>query len=350
MTRVNCARSAIEHGDRAAFAAVDRHGHGPLLAATRGRWASVQRLATAAAEAVIGRVLEIRRRDRRAPAPRRRRRRIGDRSGSRSRIADSASVRSAAKFRWREATLAPDRAATGNARTNEEPRAGRGARNVRYGLKSDQMTEFDPIDQLPLRHVADLGRRDLAVLEQHQGRNAAHAIALRRLRIVVDVDLGDGQLAVHVLGDLFQRRGDHLARTAPLRPEIDQHRAARFQDVGFERRVADMDGVGGRGRGGSRSLADAHPSVPVFGLCRSGGWTGAIQFGCRIPLPSGPSGTKGRTLGGESREPPHRRQGEGLEPCAFNMSLDLHQPRPFGPEQEAANFPCSHKGLRGRER
>ncbi len=35
---------------------------------------------------------------------------------------------------------------------------------------------FDPVEQLALRHRADAGRRHLPVLEQHQRRNAAHAI------------------------------------------------------------------------------------------------------------------------------------------------------------------------------
>src|SRR3546814_8819547 len=50
---------------------------------------------------------------------------------------------------------------------------------------------FNPLHQLALADRPDLGCGDLAILEQHEGGDAAHAVLLRGLRIVVDVDLGD---------------------------------------------------------------------------------------------------------------------------------------------------------------
>ena len=92
----------------------------------------------------------------------------------------------------------------------------------------------NPVDQLLLWHGADLGRGHLAVLEQHQGRNPANAVFLRRRRVMVDIDLGDLQLALEIGRDFLQRRRNHFARAAPFGPEIDQHRPGRFQDVGIE--------------------------------------------------------------------------------------------------------------------
>src|SRR5690349_24218647 len=50
-----------------------------------------------------------------------------------------------------------------------------------------------------------------------------HAL-FRSVRIVVDVELGDGDLLAELAGNLLERRRDHPARTAPFRPEIDQNR------------------------------------------------------------------------------------------------------------------------------
>ena len=97
-------------------------------------------------------------------------------------------------------------------------------------------------ENLALGQGADLGRRHLAVLEQDQRRDAADAIFHRRLRILVDVDLGDRDLALHVAGQLLEERRDHLAGTAPLRPEVDEHRPGGAQHIGLERGIGDLGG------------------------------------------------------------------------------------------------------------
>src|SRR4051812_7741032 len=53
---------------------------------------------------------------------------------------------------------------------------------------------IDPSVELALRQGADLGGEDLAILEQHQGRNAAHAELAGGLGVFVDVQFGDGNL------------------------------------------------------------------------------------------------------------------------------------------------------------
>src|SRR5688500_6484436 len=86
---------------------------------------------------------------------------------------------------------------------------------------------------------ADAGRLDVAVLEQHQRRDAADAELGRRELVLVDVDLGDLQPALVFLGHLVEDRRDRLARPAPLGPVVDQHRGVGLQDLGLEGVVGD---------------------------------------------------------------------------------------------------------------
>ena len=61
-----------------------------------------------------------------------------------------------------------------------------------------------------------------AVLEHEQRRDAHHVEAAGDVGVVVDVELGDRELARLLVGDLLEDRGDHLARPAPLGPEVDE--------------------------------------------------------------------------------------------------------------------------------
>src|SRR5262249_18752260 len=87
---------------------------------------------------------------------------------------------------------------------------------------------------------SDLLAFDLAVLEEDEGRNAAHVEALRCLGVLVDVELHDRELVAVLLGDVVQHGGDRLAGTAPLRPEVDEHRAGCLQHILLETGVADV--------------------------------------------------------------------------------------------------------------
>jgi hypothetical protein len=62
---------------------------------------------------------------------------------------------------------------------------------------------------------------DMALLEQHQRRDGAHAERLRELLGLVAVDLADDERRVVRLEGL-QRRHHLLARAAPRRPEVDE--------------------------------------------------------------------------------------------------------------------------------
>ena len=63
----------------------------------------------------------------------------------------------------------------------------------------------------------------------------------RRLRVLVDVDLGDLEPVLVFLGDLVEHRCDHLARPTPLGPEVEQHGSGGFQNVLVERGVCGVN-------------------------------------------------------------------------------------------------------------
>ena len=78
---------------------------------------------------------------------------------------------------------------------------------------------FEPLLDLAARRGADLLRDRLAALEQQHGRDSAHAVAARDVRILVDVELGDGHLVAE-LARRFPRapaRSSGRARTIPPR-------------------------------------------------------------------------------------------------------------------------------------
>src|SRR5437868_14072471 len=92
---------------------------------------------------------------------------------------------------------------------------------------------LDLLEEALLRHVADEPLRFLAALEQDHRRDGADAEAARGDRVGVDIELRDPD--VLLLGcDLLEDRGDHPAGAAPGRPEIDQHRSVRLEDLLLE--------------------------------------------------------------------------------------------------------------------
>src|SRR5690606_42046661 len=61
-------------------------------------------------------------------------------------------------------------------------------------------------------------------------------------RVLHDVHLGDRHLAGKLVADFLERRRDHLARSAPIRPEIDQHRRVRIEDIRLKAGIGDVLG------------------------------------------------------------------------------------------------------------
>jgi hypothetical protein len=94
--------------------------------------------------------------------------------------------------------------------------------------------------QLRLRQCAHFLSSHCAVLEQDQRGDTAHAKLDRRRLMLVDIDLRDLQTVALVFGNFVQDRGDHLARAAPFRPEVEQDRLFGFDDILFKGCVADM--------------------------------------------------------------------------------------------------------------
>ena len=89
----------------------------------------------------------------------------------------------------------------------------------------------DEVRDLALGQRAEEAVGRLAVDEGDHRRDRLDAHLARNGRMLVDVHLGELDLALGGLDDLLQHRGELLARPAPLGPEIDQHRLAlRFLD------------------------------------------------------------------------------------------------------------------------
>src|SRR5712691_1192200 len=95
------------------------------------------------------------------------------------------------------------------------------------------------LHQLRLWEVTDDAIGLAAVLEQDHGRDGADAKTPGGDRIGVDVKLRDAELLALLVRDVLEDRSDHPARTAPRRPEIDEHGHVRLQDLLLECLVAD---------------------------------------------------------------------------------------------------------------
>src|SRR5690606_13376282 len=118
-------------------------------------------------------------------------------------------------------------------------RPGAGARSDQPEPVSDGFV--DPRLQARLRRSTCAVGDQLAALEHHQRRDSAHAELGRQARVLVDVHLGDLQLALVLGRELLERRADLTAGAAPLRPEIHQDRNIRAEYLGLEGLVRYLD-------------------------------------------------------------------------------------------------------------
>src|SRR5262245_51254044 len=85
-----------------------------------------------------------------------------------------------------------------------------------------------------LRLCADDGRSRLAVLEQDHRRDRGNAVPIRQLALLVDVDLDELDLTIALFGNPVENRRDRMTRSAPLGPEVDEHRSLALQNFSVE--------------------------------------------------------------------------------------------------------------------
>ena len=192
-----------------------------------------------------------------ARAPRRRGRRRAARAGSRSARASLAGLVATASCsllergcRCRPRRAAPRPPATSSSAASSSALGtclSRNLRTSRLGQRADEAVDR------------------LAALEQHAERDAAHAEHLRQLGgdlgLLVGVELG--QLEAAGVGglELLEHRAERLARAAPRRPDVEQHRLLHrgVDQLGFEVLEGDVDhGVGS----GSEAVGAAEVTAP----------------------------------------------------------------------------------------
>lgn len=95
--------------------------------------------------------------------------------------------------------------------------------------------------QLRFGEGAHLGGFHVAVLEQHQCRNAADAVAWRGFGIVINVEFGDFETTGVFSGDLIENGRNHLAGATPLCPVVNEDRAVGAQDLLFKSAVGNVN-------------------------------------------------------------------------------------------------------------
>src|SRR5579862_5773797 len=95
---------------------------------------------------------------------------------------------------------------------------------------------LENLDDLLFGHGADQLIRNLSALEHQQRGNTANAEFSGDIHIFIDVQLYDFDFAGMFARDFFDGRRKHVARAAPIRPEIDHDGLglASFDDVGLE--------------------------------------------------------------------------------------------------------------------
>src|SRR5258708_5197178 len=122
---------------------------------------------------------------------------------------------------------------------------------------------FDQLDEIVARDEADTLLGDLAAFDDEQRGERRDVVLEGNLLVLFDVDLPHPETALELLGHGFHRRHQRLARRAPVRPEVDQHRLLRLNYVGVPVRVGEgLDRIGQRSPpvslSPSPSITDGH--------------------------------------------------------------------------------------------
>src|SRR5947208_5701174 len=101
---------------------------------------------------------------------------------------------------------------------------------VRGGL---QVRREIPEDRV-LRLRTDDAGNFLPALEQDERRDGHHAVGACGLGVLVDVELRHLEGLALLGPDLFHDGGDHVARDAPLRPEVHEDRGVGVENLCLE--------------------------------------------------------------------------------------------------------------------
>ncbi len=132
----------------------------------------------------------------------------------------------------------------------------------------------EPLD-VALRDGAEEPVDDLAVAQGVHRRDRLDPELRRDLRVLVDVDLGEHDLALGGVDHLLDDRSERAARAAPRRPQVDDDGdgGGLVDDVRLERRVGDVDGHADQGRGidAERTPAVSPRLVATLRTVTSGG-------------------------------------------------------------------------------
>ncbi|MCP3903689.1 MAG: protein kinase [Planctomycetes bacterium] len=92
---------------------------------------------------------------------------------------------------------------------------------------------------------ADDAVGDLAAGEDQHGRDRVDRVGNGEFLRIVDVHLGDLDAIVVLLGDLRDGRGEHVARLAPLGPEVDEDGTVGLENLAGKLGAVELeDGVG----------------------------------------------------------------------------------------------------------
>ena len=89
-------------------------------------------------------------------------------------------------------------------------------------------------DDFRFRHRAHELVHHLPALEDLEVGNGEDVVARRQIRLIINVQFAHSQLAFVLLGDFRKRRGNRVARPAPLGPEIHQDGQFALQDLGVK--------------------------------------------------------------------------------------------------------------------
>ena len=177
-------------------------------------------------------------------------RRVSAVSGIRSSSASASALSSSAPRRTSSSASATHRPLVAGLELEHLPQRRLVARREERGhgvLLLGGQQAGDELAHVGLGLGADEAVDHLAVLQGVHGRDALHLERRGRLRVRVDVDLGQHDLAAGLVDHLLEDRAERLARAAPLRPQVDHdgHLLGALDHLGGEGGIGDVDRMGG---------------------------------------------------------------------------------------------------------